>query len=55
MVFAPWTVGRLVQFHREHKRILAAYSIDEHGALSQLVAEGTRMSRAELARRYEDG
>lgn len=52
---APWTIGQLVQFHHEHKQILASYSIDGYGALSQLVAEGTRISRAELARRYEDG
>ena len=49
-----WTVGRLVEFHTEHKLVLMAHSTTGYRELGRLVAEAKRIPRVELARRYED-
>jgi len=49
-----WTVGHLVSFHTAYKLVLMAHSPQAYRELGRLVAEAKGLSRAELARRYEE-
>jgi uncharacterized protein YbgA (DUF1722 family)/uncharacterized protein YbbK (DUF523 family) len=49
-----WSHGSLIAFHTAHKMALLAHSTKAYRELGRLVAEGTRLPRAELERRYED-
>lgn len=52
---ARWTQGGLVAFHAAHKYQLLSHSETGYRALGRLVAEGRRLPRGELRRRYEEG
>jgi uncharacterized protein YbgA (DUF1722 family)/uncharacterized protein YbbK (DUF523 family) len=49
-----WSAGRLVAFHTAHKLQLMAHSQPAYALLGRLVAEQTRLPRAELRRRYSE-
>jgi uncharacterized protein YbgA (DUF1722 family)/uncharacterized protein YbbK (DUF523 family) len=49
-----WSAGRLVAFHTAHKLQLMAHSQPAYAELGRMVAEQTRLPRAELRRRYSE-
>ena len=49
-----WTLGDLVAFHTAHKLQLLAHSNAAYRRLGRLVAQGKKMDRGELGRRYQD-
>jgi len=49
-----WTQSSLVAFHTAHKMALLAHSTTAYQELGRLVAGGTKLSRADLQRQYED-
>lgn len=49
---SKWTIGDLVAFHSAHKLTLMAHSRAHYGRLGRLVANATKLDRAELAATY---
>jgi len=49
-----WTQSSLVAFHTAHKMALLAHSTTAYQEVGRLVAGGTKLSRADLQRQYED-
>lgn len=49
------SMGRLVAFHTAHKLSLLSHSPSEYQALGRLVAQGKRLRRGDLLRRYAAG
>ena len=49
-----WALGDLVSFHAAHKLQLLAHSNESYRKLGRLVAQGKKMDRGELSRRYQD-
>lgn len=50
-----WTVGRLVEFHAQHKLTLMAHSPPHYTSLGRMVAAAKGTARVELRERYELG
>lgn len=50
-----WRLADLVAFHTAHKLQLMAHAPKAYAELGRLVAEGKRLSRADLRTRYESG
>src|SRR4029078_6182389 len=49
-----WTQSSLVAFHTAHKMALLAHATTAYQEVGRLVAGGTKLSRADLQRQYED-